>query len=228
MTTMNEYSNPLPATANSAHSLTASTIKVLVVDNHKVTLNALVEGLASEPAITVVGFSSSYQEALLIAQDLIPDVILVDLQLPDAPGPQTAVIALTEACQAKVIVFSADLRSSFVGAVLDVGAKGYLSKSESVAQVADAIRSAVYQDEITLSESAKSNSPSFTKSEIEILKMLARGMKYDEIADHRKSSPATVRKQCELLVVKLRLASREQLIAWSVTHGYGALELDST
>jgi DNA-binding NarL/FixJ family response regulator len=56
--------------------------------------------------------------------------------------------------------------------------------------------------------------------------MLARGMKYDEIAEHRKSSPSTVRKQCEVLLDKLLLDSRERLIAWAVQNGYGSLELD--
>jgi len=77
-----------------------------------------------------------------------------------------------------------------------------------------------------LSESIISNEVKVTKSEQEVLKMLARGMKYDEIAERRKSSPATVRKQCELLLDKLYLDSRERLIAWAVQNGYGNLELD--
>lgn len=56
--------------------------------------------------------------------------------------------------------------------------------------------------------------------------MLGRGMKYQEIADERCTSVATARKQCEVLLLKLDLANREQLIAWAVQNGYGSEELE--
>jgi DNA-binding NarL/FixJ family response regulator len=82
-------------------------------------------------------------------------------------------------------------------------------------------RSSILSDELGAAVGIK-----VTRSEEEVLKMLARGMKYDEIAEHRKSSPSTVRKQCEVLLDKLLLDSRERLIAWAVQNGYGSLELD--
>jgi Bacterial regulatory proteins, luxR family. len=55
--------------------------------------------------------------------------------------------------------------------------------------------------------------------------MLGRGMKYEEIAEERSTSMATARKQCEVLLLKLNLRNREQLIAWAVQNGYGSKEL---
>src|SRR5262249_752239 len=102
----------------------------------------------------------------------------------------------------------------------------YLLKSESIKQVAEAIRTSVRDKKIVLSKQLAKEQIKLTKSEQEVLKMLARGMKYDDIAERRNSSPATVRKQCEMLLDKLLLDTREQLIAWAVQNGYGALELD--
>jgi DNA-binding CsgD family transcriptional regulator len=66
-----------------------------------------------------------------------------------------------------------------------------------------------------------------TRAEIEVLSMLGRGMKYQDIAEHRITSVATARKQCETLILKLGLESREQLIAWAVQNGFGSVEMEN-
>ncbi len=66
-----------------------------------------------------------------------------------------------------------------------------------------------------------------TGAEQQLLKMLARGMKYQEIANQRVTSPETVRKQVDLLLAKLKLNNREELIAWAVESGYGKLEIEA-
>jgi DNA-binding NarL/FixJ family response regulator len=59
------------------------------------------------------------------------------------------------------------------------------------------------------------------------LSMLGKGMKYHEIAEHRITSVATARKQCETLLLKLSLETREQLIAWAVQNGFGSVDIES-
>jgi DNA-binding NarL/FixJ family response regulator len=115
---------------------------------------------------------------------------------------------------------------AFIQTVLSMGVAGYLLKSENVGTVADAMRQVVSGKKPVLSSELVSGETKITKSEQEVLKMLARGMKYNDIAERRQASPATVRKQCELLLLKLGLESREQLIAWAVQSGYGNLELE--
>jgi two-component system nitrate/nitrite response regulator NarL len=201
-------------------------IRVLVIDEHLVTLNGLVAGLSFEKDLAVVGFATSLQRGILLAKDLHPDIILLDLNLPDATGPRTTVESFKHASKARIIIFSAEARPLFIDAVLDLGARGYLLKSEAVAQVAKAIRSVAKENKVVLSDGLSRPNCKVTKSETEILKMLARGMKYEDIAERRQSSRATVRKQCELLQLKLALRSREELIACAVNSGYGMLELD--
>jgi two-component system nitrate/nitrite response regulator NarL len=202
-------------------------IQVLVVEDHQVTLDGLLAGLATEADLQVVGFAKTSDEGLMLAKQLNPTVILLDLHLPGSTGPRTSVQRFCQATDARVIILSAESRMPFVQAVLHVGAAGYLLKSESVSRIAAAIRQVVQEKKVVLSESLISADLKITRSEQEVLKMLARGMKYDEIAEHRQSSPATVRKQCEMLLDKLVLNSREQLIAWAVQNGYGTLELDA-
>jgi DNA-binding NarL/FixJ family response regulator len=198
------------------------------VEDHQVTLDGLVSGLSSEPDICVLGSATTSDEGLLLAKKHKPAVVLLDLHLPGSSGPRTTVKLFCQAAEgARVIILSGENRMPFVNAVLNVGAVGYLLKSESIKQIAEAIRASVREAKVVVSAQLSNDQIKVTKSEQEVLKMLARGMKYDEIADRRKSSPATVRKQCEMLLDKLFLDTREQLIAWAVQNGYGNLELDT-
>ncbi len=166
-------------------------------------------------------------EGLALAQELKPDIILLDLHLPGSHGPKTTVKAFCDKGISQVIVFSAENRLAFVQSILGLGVAGYLLKSERIEDVAEAIRKVMDGNKPVLSKEFAQLQTKVTKSEQEVLKMLARGMKYQDIAGERNASPATVRKQCEVLLLKLGLASREQLIAWAVQNGYGNLELGS-
>lgn len=201
-------------------------ITVLILEDHQVTLDGLRLGLSQESDIKVVAASANSDEGLGLARELKPQIILLDLHLPGSLGPKSMVKEFCEISGAKVLVFSGESRLAFVQAVLALGAYGYLLKSESVGRVADAIRQISGGKHPILSDSLSSGDTKLTKSEQEVLRMLARGMKYQDMAEERLTSPATVRKQCELLLLKLGLKTREELIAWAVQNGYG--NLDST
>lgn len=202
-------------------------ITVLIVEDHQVTLEGLSSGLMRESGIKVVGTGSNSDQGLLLAKELRPDIILLDLHLPGSAGPKNTVKAFCSVLGSQVIIFSGENRMAFIQTILGLGVAGYLLKSESVARVAEAVRQVMDGKKPVLSAELVSGETKVTRSEQEVLKMLARGMKYQDIADRRQASPATVRKQCELLLLKLGLDSREQLIAWAVQSGYGNLELDA-
>lgn len=201
-------------------------IKILIVEDHHVTLDGLHSGLSREHDLHVIGTATTSDEGLELARKLHPDIILLDLHLPGTTGPKTTVKEFCSISSSQVIVFSGENRMAFIQTVLSLGVAGYLLKSESVTKVAEAIRQVMAGKKPVLSPELVSGETKVTKSEQEVLKMLARGMKYNDIADRRQASPATVRKQCELLLLKLGLDSREQLIAWAVQSGYGNLELE--
>lgn len=202
-------------------------ITVLILEDHQVTLDGLRFGLSQEADIKVVAASPNSDDGLRLAKELKPQIIVLDLHLPGSLGPKSMVKEFCDLPGSRVLVFSGESRLAFVQAVLAIGAYGYLLKSESVSRVAEVIREISNGKHPIVSESlATGDDTKLTKSEQEVLRMLARGMKYQDMAEERLTSPATVRKQCELLLLKLGLKTREELIAWAVQNGYG--NLDST
>jgi len=169
-----------------------------------------------------VGTAANSDDGLNLARNLRPDVILLDLHLPGASGPKSMIHAYCNIPGSRVVVFSGESRMAFIQTVLGMGVAGYLLKSENVPKVAETIRQVMAGKKSIISEELVVDQTKVTKSEQEVLKMLARGMKYQ-----RATSPATVRKQCELLLLKLGLNSREELIAWAVENGYGGLEIEA-
>lgn len=199
-------------------------ITVLVLEDHQVTLDGLRMGLSLEPDLEVLGCATGSDEGLQLAAEKHPDVILLDLHLPGTYGPKSMVKDFCDLPGSKVLIFSGESRMAFIQAVLALGVCGYLLKSETVARVAEAIRDVHAGKKPILSTSLTGGETKLTKSEQEVLKLLAQGMKYQDMAEERMTSPATVRKQCELLLLKLGLKTREELIAWAVQNGYGNLD----
>jgi len=202
-------------------------IKVLLVEDHYATLEGVRAGLSREPDFVVVGTTVNSDQGIAMARELKPNVILLDLHVPGSLGPKTMVQAFCDVPECRVVIFSGEGRMAFVQTVLGMGVAAYLLKSESMEKVAQTIRDVVSGKSSIVSDELRSGETKLTRSEQEVLKMLARGMKYQDIADHRMTSPATVRKQCELLLLKLSLQTREELIAWAVSNGYGGLELEA-
>ena len=197
---------------------------VVIVEDHEATLYGLEGAISRESDMEVVGTASDAISGLDTAREKKPDIILLDLHLPNQEGPRSTVRKFLEMNQSKVIVFSAEKRRAFVQAILELGVNGSLLKSEPISSVVDAIRKVDAGEKLVKSQALAEGKEKLTRAEREILKLLAQGMKYQEIATNRKASPATVRKQCELLLLKLGLDTREQLIAWAVDNGYGTLD----
>lgn len=202
-----------------------SNIKVAIVEDHEATLAGLASALSQENGIEVVAQASDAVSGLQLAKEKTPDIVLLDLHLPGSEGPRSTVKKFCE-LPSKIIVFSAENRRAFVQAILDLGVSGYLLKSESISNVIEAIKTVSNGGKVIKSQSIAMGKEKLTKAEQDVLTLLSRGMKYHEIGDERGASPATVRKQCELLLLKLGLDNREQLIAWAVENGYGKLDTE--
>ena len=205
-----------------------TSIGVVIVEDHEATLKGLKSELSQEPDIEVLGIATGSEEGLRLARDLKPQIVLLDLHLPDSVGPKSLTETFCQIEGAKIIVFSGDSRTAILQLVLQSGVAGFLLKSEPIAKVAQAIRDVHGGSEPVISaELSNDSQPRITGAEQHLLKMLARGMKYQDIAAMRVTSPETVRKQVDMLQSKLALVSREELIAWAVDNGYGKLELES-
>jgi DNA-binding NarL/FixJ family response regulator len=203
-----------------------SSIRLLIVEDHHTTRKGLELELSSEADMTVVGTAAGHLDGMQMVQSLQPDVVLLDLHLPDSQGPKTLTSAWCGLPNTRIIVFSGDSRPALVQLVLEAGVDAFLLKSEPTPEVADAIRKVMNGQFVVSDELLPGLKNKLTPAEKHLLRLLARGMKYQDIAAQRVTSPETVRKQVEQLIVKLSLGSREELIAWSVDNGYGQLEIE--
>jgi DNA-binding NarL/FixJ family response regulator len=200
-------------------------IRVLIVEDHEVTREGLAAGLARHSDLNVIATVGSSDEGLTLAKESKPNVVLLDLHLPGQNGPKTMVKHFCELPGTNIIVFSSERRLAFVKVVMAMGVSAYLLKSEPIPSVAQTIRAVVAGKKNILSEELTNDSGTkITPSEAEVLSLIGHGLKYQDIADKRFTSPNTVRKQCETLLLKLGLTTREELIAWAVNNGYASLE----
>ncbi|MBY0550788.1 MAG: response regulator transcription factor [Candidatus Obscuribacterales bacterium] len=203
-----------------------SEIRLVIVEDHHATRKGLEFELNTEPDLKVIGSAATHLDGFRLAETLQPNVVLLDLHLPDSSGPKSLVAQYCAIPNVAVLVFSGENRPAILQIVLDSGVQGYLTKSEPVPQVAAAIREIMAGNTPVISQELLQSPPGkFTPAEKHLLRLLARGMKYSEIAAQRVTSPETVRKQLDQLAVKLEIRSREELIAWAVDNGYGKLEI---
>lgn len=200
-------------------------IRIVVVEDHHVTLDGLIHGLARETDFEVVGSSDNSEDGLKVCEESRAEVVVLDLHLPGRLGPVGMIKEFLRFADLKIIIFSAESRQAFIQEVLNMGVSAYLLKSERVSKVAEVIRRVKKGEKGIVTDELTMDRKKLTPSEQEVLHMLGKGMKYQEIAEQRFTSIATARKQCEVLLLKLNLENREQLIAWAVQNGYGSEEL---
>jgi DNA-binding NarL/FixJ family response regulator len=115
-------------------------IRILIVEDHSATLEGLSIGLSREADLEVVGTSENSDEGLALAQELVPDVLVLDLHLPGSLSPKAMVETFAKQCSGKLIIFSAENRLALVQSALHMGVAGYLLKSERVTRLAEVIR----------------------------------------------------------------------------------------
>lgn len=200
-------------------------ISVLVIEDHEATLKGLVSELSNQSDLTVVGSATTSAEGLRLLAEHKPDVVLLDLHLPDSDGPRSLAETFCKNSDSKILVFSGDSRQAIFDIILKSGVSGYLLKSEPIDKVCSAIRKLMAGGGPVVSDSLAESPTKLTKAEEHLLTLVARGMKYKDIAKERVTSPETVRKQIDQMLIKLELETREELIAWAVENGYGNLEV---
>ena len=211
-------------------------LKLLVVDDHAVFREGLRALLDLEDDFEVVGEASRGTEALALAAKEPPDVILLDLHLPDGNGADFC-RELLEICPAsRVLILSAYDADEEVSAALIAGASGYVLKTVSVEQLADNIRS-VYQGQVLLASSVAAKvvqqlsrlqgKPGdgeeaiqvLTPREREVFALASQGLKNAEIADELYLSEKTIKTHLRNIYNKLNLASKAELRLFAAARG---------
>ncbi|MBL8058219.1 MAG: response regulator transcription factor [Anaerolineales bacterium] len=212
-----------------------SHIRLLIVDDHLVVRLGLRTLLESEPDITVVGEAGNGAEALAAAQQLQPDVVVMDISMPEMDGLE-ATRRIRAACpNTHILILTVHAQERYLFPVLKAGASGYVLKSTVDTELVDAIR-AVAQGGAFLYPSAmrmvledylaKAHSGAeqdayerLSEREREVLKLIALGHTAGEIAEQLALSPKSVETYRARIMEKLGLDSRPALVKYALARG---------
>ncbi|MDP8952738.1 MAG: response regulator transcription factor [Actinomycetota bacterium] len=201
---------------------TGGAIRILVADDHPMLREGLVTVLSTQPDFEVIGEAADGSETVRLAERQKPDVILLDLEMPNLDGVATLEKLRNIGSETRIIVFTAyDTDERILGA-LRAGARGYLLKGASRAEIFDAIRTihsggsllgpAVMTRLLEHIEQGdeQERSNRLTPRELEVLALLARGRKNSEIADTLFVSERTVKFHVSSILGKLGAENRTE------------------
>ncbi|GHG70738.1 response regulator [Streptomyces griseocarneus] len=213
----------------------AKVVKVLLVDDHQVVRRGLRTFLEVQDDIEVVGEAANGEEGVERAEELRPDVVLMDVKMPGMDGIEALRKLRELGNPARVLIVTSFTEQRTVVPALRAGAAGYVYKDVDPDALAGAIRSVhaghvLLQSEVAgalLSQDEAGNGGqgrggSLTDREREVLALIADGRSNREIARALVLSEKTVKTHVSNILMKLDLADRTQAALWAVRHGIGA------
>ncbi len=207
------------------------TIRIVVADDHPIVLDGLVAILSTQPDFEIVGTASNGLEVVQRAADLHPDVLLLDLEMPQMDGVEALKTMRGQGVNVRVIVFTAfDTDERILGAV-QAGAEGYLLKGAPREELFEAIRvvnggGSLLQPivmskllrHISQREDDKGVEP-LSPREHEVLQLMARGLQNKEIAAELVISERTVKFHVSSILGKLGAGNRTEAVTMALQQG---------
>jgi DNA-binding NarL/FixJ family response regulator len=215
--------------------MTDAPVRVMVVDDHPMWRDAVERDLAGA-GLEVVATAATGEEALVRARATRPAVVVLDLQIPPPNGVEVTATLVREDPTVRVLILSASGEQSDVLEAVKAGATGYLVKSASSAELLDAVRRVALGDTVftpglaglvlgeyrRLSETPSAEAgeaPRLTERETEVLRLVAKGLSYRQIADRLVLSHRTVQNHVQNTLRKLQLHNRVQLVRYAIEQG---------
>lgn len=220
--------------------LLLSKINVLIVDDHPLLRQGLSRLLELEGTVTVIGQASNGMEALRLADELQPDVVLLDINMPGMNGIDVAKVLRERHPTMRLLILTIHDDESYVNEMIRIGARGYLLKDAEPKQVIEAIKQ-VYAGESVypihlmervmehyhhievqygrLQNATTISELELTDREVEILNCIVEGMSNKEIATFLYISEKTVKNHITSLLRKLEVEDRTQAAVFAVSRG---------
>lgn len=209
-------------------------ISVLIADDHPLIRQGLKQILELENDIAVVAQAANGNDAVKYARDMKPDVVLMDINMPETNGLQAIKEIKQEKMACKVIVLTIHEDREYLFKTLQMGAEGYVLKDAEPAVLVQAIRN-VHNGQsyiqpnmtrelvrefnrVTLHEKEKSDESSLTSREVEVLELIAEGMINKEIAKQLYISEKTVKNHVSNIFKKLNVSDRTQAAIYAFKH----------
>lgn len=196
-------------------------IRLIIADDHPVVRSGLRDMLEEPDDILVVGEAGDGEEALRMVEDEQPDVLLLDVEMPELSGVEVARQLQAQSSPVRLLALSSYDDREYVHGLLKNGASGYLTKENAPELIVEAIR-AVADGEVrwfVQPSSLVSDPPDLTAREKEILRRMAKGDSNQEIGDNLSISKSTVRKHLTSIYQKLDVSSAREAIAWAWQQG---------
>lgn len=209
-------------------------VRLILVDDHKILRDGLRLRLQQEPDFSVVGEAASAHEAYACAEKTSPDLVIIDIDLPDESG-----IVATQRLRAsqpaiKILVLTGLTDPKVAQDVLLAGASGFLRKEEASEELVRAIRTVISGKNYLSPDAAtaltaalkelplRTAEPVLTERELDFLKGLAEGKSYKEIAEEMELSVKSVEAYRARLVKKIGCSTRAELVRYAVRKGFAA------
>jgi DNA-binding NarL/FixJ family response regulator len=214
---------------------TGAPIRVMVVDDHPMWREGVERDL-TEAGFSVVGTAANGREALARFPAARPDVVVLDLQIPEPNGVEVTAAVIQHDPSARVLILSASGEQKDVLDAVKAGATGYLVKSASRAELIEAVTRVARGDAVftpglaglvlgeyrRLSDEpadARDDRPRLTERETEVLRLVAKGLSYKQIAERLVLSHRTVQNHVQNTLRKLQLHNRVQLVRYAIEQG---------
>lgn len=213
-------------------------MRVLIADDQRVVREGLAMVLGLLPDVEVVGSAADGDEAVAMAADLLPDIVLMDLRMPRCDGVEATRLLRERVPATKVVVLTTYADDRSVLNALRAGARGYLTKDASGAEIRHALRQVLDNhavidpavqhhvvDAIATGSPARDRRPlsplpaGLTPREAEVLSLIATGMSNSEIAAQLVVSEGTVKSHINHLLAKIDARDRAQAVTFAYQHG---------
>jgi DNA-binding NarL/FixJ family response regulator len=217
-------------------------LRVMVVDDHPMWREGVARDL-TEAGFDVVATAANGKDAITRFPAARPDVLVLDLQIPAPNGVAVTTEVVRQNPAVRVLILSASGEQQDVLDAVKAGATGYLVKSASRAELVDAVRRVALGDTVftpglaglvlgeyrRLSDTpaaAKDDTPRLTERETEVLRLVAKGMSYKQIAERLFLSHRTVQNHVQNTLRKLQLHNRVQLVRYAIEQGLDEVDED--